>query len=343
MSLYEVLFGNDKDIARVKGRGVCMYPLIREGDDIFIKRQSMDQIAVGEIAVFMLGDAVAAHRVIGKGEKNGKPCLFTRGDNNAGRGEIVFDDILIGAVKEVHRRGQKIVPGRKKCSSFQRQINTWRLDVHRWYVYNIRPWLITLWAGLRLSVFNCWGSRLRYPETPASLPISFDMPSKLNMPWLKVIKNTDIVKDPLLADKLFWGRWQMTFADADEVFGFFTFHRQKDQYPNSAFLTHLYINSKYWRTPTARQMLQKIDAFCRLVGLETLYAAAATWPGKRFLKDLDFLPTESEVDIWDSGFFEYLGPQSLPKSYPFDGATFFCHRVPSGEGREKDMAIFDSA
>jgi GNAT superfamily N-acetyltransferase len=340
MSLYEILFGVDKKQVRVKGKGECMFPLIRGGDEMVIEPRSLEDIFPGEIAAFRLNDRIAAHRVIGKTTVEGVPCLRTKGDNNNDQGEMVFEKDLVGVVVQVERKGKIFIPRKRRLSPLQRFFNTCWLRLHIFYSYSVRPFLITGWAGVRLFVLGCIGSRMMHREVPSPINVSFDIASQVKLPWLRIFHDVGALKEPAIVSRSFYGDWQVTFSHGEIVYGFFTFHRQKDVHPQAAFLTHLYINPRYWRTRTAFLLLRKLDAFCRLVGLERLYAAAKTRPARRFLRDLQFRPFEGEAEVLYGYFFEYLGPQALPRMFGTKSAKFILrHDVSTGQGRADDLAL----
>ncbi len=340
MSLFEILFGPNQPQARVKGKGICMFPLIRAGDEMVIEPRKLEEVQEGEIAAFLLAQEIAAHRVIGIGEQAGESCLFTKGDNNSGSGEVVLQKDLVGVVVWVERKGQVSVPRKQHLSPLQRFFNTAWLRWHQFWSSHLRHYLLTAWAGLRLFVFNCAYVRWKYREIPETIYTTFDMSSPVKLRWLKIIHQAAALREPAIVSRVFFGDWQVTFSYEGEVFGFFTFHRQKENRPEIAFLSHLFINPKYWRTPTAKLLLRKLDAFSRLAGIEVLYAAAQTLPGRRFLKDSGFVVSDENVNHLHAIFYEYLGPQSLPKHHRMNKARWILqYTVPDGDDREKDLLI----
>lgn len=317
-----------------------MFPLIRAGDEMVIEPRKLEEVKEGEIAAFLLGQEVAAHRVIGVGEQAGEPCLFTKGDNNTGNGEVVLQKDLVGVVVRVERKGVVSVPKKRQLSPLRRLINTAWLKSHQFWLFRLRHYFVAFWAGMRLFVLNCAYVRWKYTEVPETIYTTFDMSSPVKLRWLKVIHQAEALKEPAIASRAFFGGWQVTFSFEGEVFGFFTFHRDKEKGPDTAFLSHLFINPKYWRTPTAGLLMTKLEAFCRLTEIKTLIAAARTLPGRRFLKDLGFKVTEKITHDLYLVFYEYLGPQSLPKHYGTKDARWTLQRsVPEGEDRDQDLLV----
>lgn len=75
----------DVPVAIVKGSS--MLPLLREGDIVFIAKAKPDEIAVGDIIVYMGGNRLIVHRVVNVKVSGGNYYYVTRGDNNP------FEDI----------------------------------------------------------------------------------------------------------------------------------------------------------------------------------------------------------------------------------------------------------
>lgn len=68
-------------VAIVKGNS--MYPLLREGDIVFITRASPDDISVGDVIVFSTpGGRLVVHRVVEIVDVGGRRFFITQGDNN---------------------------------------------------------------------------------------------------------------------------------------------------------------------------------------------------------------------------------------------------------------------
>lgn len=80
--------------AIVKGRS--MFPLLREGDIIFILRCSPEEIRTGDVVIYRsrYGGRLIIHRVIDIKYKDGVRYFVTKGDNNPGVDFTEFDSQL---------------------------------------------------------------------------------------------------------------------------------------------------------------------------------------------------------------------------------------------------------
>ncbi len=77
------VFSREVPAAIVKGRS--MFPLLREGDIVFIVRCKPDEIRAGDIIVYKsrIENKLIIHRVINIVYSNGEYYYITKGDNNA--------------------------------------------------------------------------------------------------------------------------------------------------------------------------------------------------------------------------------------------------------------------
>jgi len=84
-------------------------PTVRAGDVLRVRSCTVDEIPIGEIAVFRKSQYLLAHRVIGKRSENGRRCVVTRPDGvNEGTDSPTFDDGLLGVVTSITRNGKPV-------------------------------------------------------------------------------------------------------------------------------------------------------------------------------------------------------------------------------------------
>jgi hypothetical protein len=99
----------DRDGITFRAQGTCMYPTIRPGDVLRIRSSSARDVAVGEIAVCRTPEYLFSHRVISKGERDGRAFVVTRSDRSTGDGDgQTFDENLLGVVASATRDGQPV-------------------------------------------------------------------------------------------------------------------------------------------------------------------------------------------------------------------------------------------
>ena len=107
MELGRSLADRDGTVFRVKGR--CMYPTVRAGDILRIQSRAAVEVSVGDIAVCRRPGYMIGHRVIDKGEREGRAYIVTRPDCTLdGSDGPTFDEDLLGVVTSIERRGKGV-------------------------------------------------------------------------------------------------------------------------------------------------------------------------------------------------------------------------------------------
>ena len=97
----------DRDAVTFRAQGTCMYPTLRTGDVLRIRSCTVADVDVGEIAVCRTPDYLFGHRVIAKGERDGRAYIITRPDRGSeGSDAPTFDENLLGVVVAVARKGK---------------------------------------------------------------------------------------------------------------------------------------------------------------------------------------------------------------------------------------------
>ena len=85
----------------IKTFGNSMYPLLLDGDILYLKKVKFSKIKVNDIITAKDSSRYFTHRVIYKG----KNYLITKGDNNSVTDSRVYAKDIIGIVETVKRQG----------------------------------------------------------------------------------------------------------------------------------------------------------------------------------------------------------------------------------------------
>lgn len=118
----------DRGRVLFRAQGTCMYPLVRPGDVLHLASRTVDEIAVGDIAVCRRPGYLFAHRAIGKGTHDGKPYVLTRPDRVQRGGDgPSFDEDVLGIVACIERRGRRVPTHLRRPSWLQRRVMSVRL------------------------------------------------------------------------------------------------------------------------------------------------------------------------------------------------------------------------
>ena len=92
-----------------------MYPCIRPGDVLHLEPAGIDQIEVGDIAVYRRNNRLFAHRAIAKEERDGSLCIVTRPDTaRFGDDGPSFESDIVGKISHIERNNVFLNPGKKE-------------------------------------------------------------------------------------------------------------------------------------------------------------------------------------------------------------------------------------
>ncbi len=101
----------DKKMVTFTALGTCMYPCIRQGDIIYIQPKSVEEIQVGEVAVYRRNNRLFSHRAIAKGRDEKRAYVITRPDTaKYGDDGPTFNGDILGVVARVERGGKIASP-----------------------------------------------------------------------------------------------------------------------------------------------------------------------------------------------------------------------------------------
>lgn len=100
---------NKGGIVRIPTIGSSMYPLFREGDNLFIEPVDRERISIGDIIVCQRGRRMVAHRLMEKYIDNGRTMFVTKGDTFTGFDDPFFSEDVLGKVTAIERKGRRIM------------------------------------------------------------------------------------------------------------------------------------------------------------------------------------------------------------------------------------------
>jgi len=115
-----------RGIVTFRTAGNCMFPRIRPNDRITVAARRLEEISVGEIAVFRRDNRIIAHRVVEVGENDGVPYLVTRPDRASLNEMPLHAADVLGVVTRVQRRNRDVDPSARPLSPLVRRL----IDIH---------------------------------------------------------------------------------------------------------------------------------------------------------------------------------------------------------------------
>ncbi len=87
--------GSDSEIILMETKGYSMYPFIRDGTRIIVRKTIFQDLSVGDIIVYNDNNKLVCHRVVKRPKDD---FLFARADTNRYTLEIVTKDAFRGKV-----------------------------------------------------------------------------------------------------------------------------------------------------------------------------------------------------------------------------------------------------
>lgn len=142
----------DRDGMTFRAKGTCMYPTVRAGDVLRIQSRPAAEAQVGDIAVFRRLNYLFGHRVIDKGEADGRAYVVTRPDGTQeGCENPIFDEDLLGVVVSIERSGRTVPLQPRAYKWPMRSYYAWYAALHS--ALSIR---MARWAS-KLEALQAWG------------------------------------------------------------------------------------------------------------------------------------------------------------------------------------------
>jgi signal peptidase I len=101
----------------IQVRGMSMFPWIRPGDLVFVRRSSCVAVKAGDVILFQRDGRYFLHRVLRRGKDSGvasgreaqaAPTLETKGDALDGPDQRVSEAQFLGRAVRIHRRRRHI-------------------------------------------------------------------------------------------------------------------------------------------------------------------------------------------------------------------------------------------
>jgi signal peptidase I len=88
--------------------GYSMWPFIRPGEKIVVKRVAMDELNQGDVILYREDGELRLHRLIRKTGDKGRYAFYSRGDNSNSSPEFISEEMYIGKAVAVVRKGKMI-------------------------------------------------------------------------------------------------------------------------------------------------------------------------------------------------------------------------------------------
>lgn len=136
----------DRGKVTFRAQGMCMFPCVQLGDLLHIESRTIEQVQVGDIAVFRRDASLFGHRIIAKGTREGNLYIVTRPDRTKqGDDGPTYGDDMLGVVTAIERRGARMPLHPQSL----RGIASLRAAGWEWWNWDACPHLIERIAALQ--------------------------------------------------------------------------------------------------------------------------------------------------------------------------------------------------
>lgn len=88
--------------------GYSMYPFLKNGDTVIVKKNNIDSLKVGDIIIFKSYNKLIAHRLIAFKRKNKKFLIYSKGDNLVWFDKPIIEDKYIGKIITIIKRNKLV-------------------------------------------------------------------------------------------------------------------------------------------------------------------------------------------------------------------------------------------
>jgi hypothetical protein len=107
----------EKGRANFRAYGICMYPSIKPGDKLHIVPKEIEDVCIGDIAVFRRSKNLYGHRTISKGRDERGAYVITKPDNSEwSKDDPSYEDDVLGIVSSIERKGSIFKPKERPSS-----------------------------------------------------------------------------------------------------------------------------------------------------------------------------------------------------------------------------------
>ena len=102
------LNAKSQDLIFIDVSGFSMWPFLRPGQKLVIKKISMGDLKIGDIVLYMANNQLVCHRLVKKVIDKKKNVFYVRGDNSLSLSEPLQKEMFLGKVMGALRNGKMI-------------------------------------------------------------------------------------------------------------------------------------------------------------------------------------------------------------------------------------------
>lgn len=97
-----------EDLIFINTTGFSMWPFIKPGEKLIIKRTPVEDLKIGDIILYRANNQLVFHRLVKKIRNKERYLLYSRGDNSNSPPELVVEQMYLGKAIGILRNGKTI-------------------------------------------------------------------------------------------------------------------------------------------------------------------------------------------------------------------------------------------
>lgn len=110
------------DLSFFETTGFSMWPFLRAGEKLLIKKKPAEKLKVGDIIICRADNQLVCHRLIKKIKERERYLLYVRGDNSVSCPEPITEEMFLGRAMGIIKNGKIITLNQMKRQLINRLI-----------------------------------------------------------------------------------------------------------------------------------------------------------------------------------------------------------------------------
>ena len=110
------------DLSFLETTGFSMWPFLRAGEKLLIKKTPTENLKVGDIIIYRADSQLVCHRLIKKIKQRERYLLYVRGDSSVSWPEPITEEMFLGKAMGIIKNGKIITLNQMKGQLINRLI-----------------------------------------------------------------------------------------------------------------------------------------------------------------------------------------------------------------------------
>lgn len=266
----------ENKIVKFRAGGICMFPCIQPGDNLYIEHKNIEQIKIGDIAVYRRMNRLFAHRTIAKGKDNNFDYIITRSDlGNYGNDGLIFAQDILGVVYNIESKGKLLGTEKRYCGLLIRLFLHICLKLYYLgkYLFGRIIYIISYIQQFKIyqKVANVLSFRLLLGKKISFL-MHIPLNSKTNGRFYRIISPERFMSYCIESNKEFVSEWALTMNLDSRPAGFLAFTFKSQYYPFSGWwISKMKMRGRYRRTVIEKMLFQRADELLGQLGISEVF------------------------------------------------------------------------